>query len=50
MAATLSRDEQGDLVRKAGVMGVVVATGEVRAGDAVRVELPSEPHRPLTPV
>ena len=50
MAATLSRDEQGDLVRKAGVMGVVVATGEVRPGDAVRVELPSEPHRPLTPV
>ena len=50
MAATLSRDEQGDLVRKAGVMGVVVATGEVRPGDAVRVELPSGPHRPLTPV
>ena len=50
MAATLDRDEQGNLVRKAGVMGVVVAGGEVRPGDPIRVELPPEPHRPLAPV
>ena len=49
MKATLARDERGELIRKAGVMGVVVAGGEVRAGDAIRVELPSEPHRPLEP-
>jgi MOSC domain-containing protein YiiM len=47
MAATLGRDESGNLVRKAGVMGVVVAGGEVRPGDLVRVELPPGPHRPL---
>jgi MOSC domain-containing protein YiiM len=50
MRATLSRDEQGELVRRAGVMGVVVAGGEIRPGDAIRVELPTGPHRPLTPV
>jgi MOSC domain-containing protein YiiM len=50
MAATLDRDEQGNLVRKAGVMGVVVSGGEVRPGDAIRVELPPAPHRPLEPV
>ena len=50
MAATLDRDEQGNLVRKAGIMGVVLAGGEVRAGDAIRVELPSEPHQALQPV
>jgi hypothetical protein len=50
MQATLDRDERGELVRKAGVMGVVVAGGEVRAGDAIAVELPAEPHRPLAPV
>ena len=50
MAATLDRDEEGNLVRKAGVMGVVVSGGEVRAGDAIRVELPPAPHRPLEPV
>jgi MOSC domain-containing protein YiiM len=49
-AATLDRDEQGDLVRKAGVMAIAVAGGEVRPGDEIRVEPPSEPNRPLEPV
>ena len=47
MAAVLGRDAQGDLIRKTGVMGIVVAGGEVRPGDAIRVELPPEPHRAL---
>jgi MOSC domain-containing protein YiiM len=50
MAATLGRDRQGNLVRKAGVMAVVLAAGEVRPGDPIRVELPPEPHQPLAPV
>lgn len=50
MAATLDRDEAGNLIRKAGVMGVVLAGGEVRPGDPIRVELPPAPHRPLEPV
>jgi len=43
----VGRDEAGRLVRKAGVMAIVLAGGLVRAGDAVAVELPGEPHRPL---
>ena len=50
MAATLGRDEHGNLVRKAGIMGIVVAGGEVRPGDPIRVELPPQPYRPLAPV
>jgi MOSC domain-containing protein YiiM len=50
MAATLDRDGHGGLVRKAGVMSVVVAGGEVRPGDPIRVELPPGPHRALEPV
>ena len=50
MAATLDRDEQGNLVRKAGVMGVVRSGGRVRAGDSIRIELPDEPYDPLEPV
>jgi MOSC domain-containing protein YiiM len=50
MAATLDRDEDGNLVRKAGVMGVVVSGGEVRPGDAIQVELPPTPHKSLQPV
>ncbi len=50
MAATLDHDEEGNLVRKARVMGVVVSGGEVRPGDAIRVELPPAPYKPLQPV
>jgi MOSC domain-containing protein YiiM len=50
MAATLDRDAEGNLVRKAGIMGIVLTGGEVRAGDPIRVELPPEPHSPLAPV
>jgi len=50
MAATLDRDEDGNLVRKAGIMGVVIASGEVCPGDPIRVELPPRPHQPLAPV
>ena len=50
MAATLDKDTDGNLIRKAGVMSVVLADGDVRPGDSVRIELPAEPHRPLLPV
>ncbi|MBA2447089.1 MAG: MOSC domain-containing protein, partial [Chloroflexi bacterium] len=50
LAATLGRDERGNLVRKAGVIGIVLAGGEVRARDPIRVALPPEPHRSLEPV
>ena len=50
LAAVLDRDAEGNLVRKSGVMGVVLADGEVRPGDAISVELPSPPHQPLEPV
>lgn len=47
MAAVLDRDEQGKLIRKAGVMGVVAVGGEVKPGDAIEIELPPEPHQAL---
>ena len=50
MAATLDGDANGNLVRKAGVMSIVISEGDVRPGDAIRVEMPAEPHRPLQPV
>jgi MOSC domain-containing protein YiiM len=50
MAATLDKDANGNLVRKAGIMSIVLSGGDVRAGDAIGVELPGEPHQPLRPV
>ena len=38
------------VIRKAGVMAVVVRGGEVRPGPAISVTLPDSPHRPLDPV
>ncbi|GGO14529.1 MOSC domain-containing protein [Microbispora rosea subsp. aerata] len=50
LKAVLDRDEEGNVVRKAGVMGVVLVGGEVRPGDPIRVEPPAGPHTPLQPV
>lgn len=50
MAAVLDRRADGSLVRKAGVMAVVRADGDVRPGDVIAVVRPDRPHRPLGPV
>jgi MOSC domain-containing protein YiiM len=50
MAATLDRDAAGGLIRKAGVMAVVVTGGEVWPGDSIELTLPEPPYRPLQPV
>ncbi len=43
----VGRAEDGTLVRRAGIMGVVRAGGPVRPGDAITVEMPEGPHRAL---
>lgn len=45
--AVLVRDEDGALVRKAGIMGVVLQGGEVATGDEIDVELPLQPWHKL---
>jgi MOSC domain-containing protein YiiM len=50
MAATLGRDWKGKLIRKAGVMSIVITGGDVRTGDPIHVELPARPHHALEPV
>lgn len=41
MAACLGRDAEGRLVRKAGIMGIVLTGGEVKPGDLIRFEAPA---------
>jgi MOSC domain-containing protein YiiM len=43
----VSRDADGGLIRRAGIMGVVRRGGTVRPGDTLTAELPAGPHRPL---
>ncbi len=50
MEAVLDHDADGNLIRKAGVMAVVVNGGDVRPGDDIDVDLPAPPHLPLAPV
>lgn len=47
LKAVLGRDGDGKLIRKAGVMAIVLAGGEVRPGDSIEVSLPALPHRAL---
>jgi MOSC domain-containing protein YiiM len=50
MKAVLGRDENGELIRKAGVMTIVVSGGEISPNDSIVVELPTGEHIPLQPV
>lgn len=44
MKELVSKDGEGTIIRKAGVMSIVTAGGVVRPGDPIRVTLPAEPH------
>lgn len=47
LKVAVGRGDGDQVVRRAGVMGVVVASGRVEPGDPIRVVLPSEPHQRL---
>ena len=50
MKAVLDKDEDGNLIRKCGIMSTVLKGGVVRRGDEIRVQLPAAPHLPLEKV
>lgn len=47
MAAVLDKTTGGQLIRKSGVMAIVLTGGLVQGGQAVSIRLPAGPHRPL---
>ncbi|EPJ47557.1 MAG: MOSC domain-containing protein [Osedax symbiont Rs1] len=49
-AAVLDKDAQGKIIRKAGVMGIVIKGGEVVSEDLIAILLPAKPHKPLEKV
>jgi len=50
LARMVGRDDSGAIIRRAGVMSIVLCGGPVRPGDPITVALPAGPHRPLAPV
>lgn len=47
LKAVVHLDEHGRLIRKAGIMSIVMNGGPIRPGDGITVEMPAEPHLPL---
>ena len=47
LKAVVDRDANGGVVRKAGIMSIVLAGGVVKPGDAIEVRLPPLPHARL---
>lgn len=47
MKAVLDKDEHGEPLRKAGIMGVVLTSGQVKAGDPITVDYPDGPFEKL---
>lgn len=50
MKALLDRAPDGTLIRKAGIMAIVIEGGLVKPGDPIRIDLPPQPHDRLQPV
>ena len=50
MRALLATGPDGALIRKAGVMGIVLSGGWVEPGHRISIELPPPPYRRLAPV
>jgi MOSC domain-containing protein YiiM len=47
MQAVLDKNENGELVRKAGVMAIVIQSGEIKIGDFIEIKLPNQPFEKL---
>ena len=47
MKAVLDKDEDGNLIRKAGIMGIVLTGGKIMIDDLIEVEYPSKPYLKL---
>jgi MOSC domain-containing protein YiiM len=44
------RDAANKKTRRAGIMSIVLQSGEVHPNDLLRIDLPPHPHKPLGPV
>jgi hypothetical protein len=47
LKAVLDQDEEGNIIRKAGVMGIVLVGGEIFPSNSIMIDLPTKPHHPL---
>lgn len=50
MKALIYKDENGNIIRKSGIMGIVLEGGIVNVGDAIEIEFPKKPYIKLEKV
>jgi len=50
MKACIGTHDDGTIFPQSGVMGIILADGEIKAGDDIRIMTPPEPHKRLKPV
>ena len=50
LKAVLDQDENSNIIRKSGIMAIVLKSGDVWPGDEIEVDFPSKPHQRLEPV
>lgn len=47
LGAVLDKTTNGEIIRKAGIMGIVISGGVITRDDAIKLKLPDEPHHKL---
>lgn len=50
LKAVLQKNEDGTIVRKAGIMAIVLDGGIIEVGDDITIEFPKKPYQDLIPV
>ncbi len=50
LTACMAKHEDGSNFPQSGVMGIIIADGEVKAGDKIHIMTPPKPHERLKPV
>ncbi len=46
-SAVLDKDDKGNVIRKAGIMAIVLMSGKISIGDSIIIDLPPRPHQIL---
>jgi len=50
MKAVIEKDTNGNIIRKSGIMGIVLKSGIISADDLITIEWPEKPHKKLEKV
>ena len=50
LSAFRSENPDGETIRRAGIMAIVISGGTIRVGDEIHIKIPHDKSEPLRPV